>query len=71
MIINIVVIKVENQRLGPGSASRRGDVWLRESLKEQRKVKEGTKQSREDSTGESIEFMRINNEIYNVSTTVI
>ena len=62
MIINIVVIKVENQRLGPGSTSRGGDVWLRESLKEQRKVrdKEGTNQSREDSTGESIEFIRIN-----------
>ena len=41
--------------------------------KEERKVrdKDGTKQSSEDSNGESIEFIRINNEIYNVSTTSI
>ena len=71
------MIKVENQWLGPGSTSKRGDVWLRESLKEQRKVtdKEGTKQSLEDSSGESIDketkLIEINNEIYNVSKTVI
>ena len=46
---NIVVLKVENQPLGPRSTSRGGDVWPRESLKEHGKAAKG------EGTGQSVE----------------